>query len=54
MKLAKIKLDLYTAEKENSIRRRQKDEEIFELEKKKLKLDIEIRELEIEKLKQGL
>ncbi|KAG5888850.1 hypothetical protein JTB14_037688 [Gonioctena quinquepunctata] len=53
MKLGKIKLELYTTERENSLRRRQR-EDIFELEKKELKLDVQLREMEIEKFKQSL
>ncbi|KAG5873421.1 hypothetical protein JTB14_015921 [Gonioctena quinquepunctata] len=54
MKLAKIKLELYTTVEENSSRGRQREEDIFELEKKKLKLDVQLREMEIEKFKQSL
>lgn len=49
--LAKIKHECFEEEKKNIMLRRSREEQIFELEKKKLKLDIEIREQEFKKIK---
>ncbi|VEN51212.1 unnamed protein product [Callosobruchus maculatus] len=45
--LAKIKLDVFKTEKENLIKRECREEELFKLQKRKLELDIQLKEIEL-------
>lgn len=52
--LATVKRECFLLEKENMQSKRQRDDEIFELEKQKLLLDIKIKEHELHKYESNI
>nr|CAH7766625.1 unnamed protein product [Callosobruchus chinensis] len=46
-KLVKVKRDLFTREKESFVKKERREEELFDLKKRKLQLDIRLTEMEL-------
>nr|CAH7741828.1 unnamed protein product [Callosobruchus chinensis] len=47
LELAKVKIDLFTKEKESLVNRERREEELLNLKKRKLQLDIRLTEMEL-------
>ncbi|CAG9773628.1 unnamed protein product [Ceutorhynchus assimilis] len=53
VKLGQIKMEYFEAEKKNAARHNERQEELFQLQKRKLNLEIAIKEEELKKIKNG-